>query len=217
MDKAGKKKDEQLAKANNQFKTKQRAQNNPGVFVTAKGTTALKTLSNDLKPAKKRKRCSKDKAEPSSPSKSKKLKATSTTSTALTALIQSTVSENQWSFEWSDYSCAYNSLFAILLHAVYNSSNELWSVCAGRMPLLESLLEASQAAISSQLPIESARDRIRLELHQADLEEFPLHTSQGTDIYTLCSYMLEQYYDYQYMQYTCTLCDSTQKTASSSN
>ena len=53
MNKTGKKKDEQLAKANNQSKTKQRAQNNPEIFVTAKGTTALKTLSNDLKPAKK--------------------------------------------------------------------------------------------------------------------------------------------------------------------
>ena len=53
MNKTGKKKDEQLAKANNQSKTKQRAQNNPGIFVTTKETTALKTLSNDLKPAKK--------------------------------------------------------------------------------------------------------------------------------------------------------------------
>ena len=93
--------------------------------MTAKGTTALKTLSNDLKPAKKRKRSSKDKAEPSSPSKSKKLKATSTTSTDSAALIQSIVSENQWGFEWSDYSCAYDGLFAILLYAVYNSSDKL--------------------------------------------------------------------------------------------
>ena len=53
LDKAGKKKNGQSADTNNQSKTKQGAQNNPGVFVTAKGTTALKTLSNDLKPAKK--------------------------------------------------------------------------------------------------------------------------------------------------------------------
>ena len=85
------------------------------------------------------------------------------------------------------------------------------------MPLLESLLKASQAATRSQLLIESARDRIRLELHQTDSEEFPLYTSQGTDIYTLCSYMLEQYYNYWYRQYRCTACDSIQKAAPSSN
>ena len=54
---------------------KQKAQNNPGVFVIAKGTTALKILSNDLKLAKKQKRSSKDKVESSSPFKSKKFKA----------------------------------------------------------------------------------------------------------------------------------------------
>ena len=47
--------------------------------------------------------------------------------------------------------------------------------------------------------------------------EFPLHISQGTDIYTLCNYMLKQYYDYWYRQYKCTLCDSTQKAALISN
>ena len=52
LDKAGKK-DRQLAEAKSQSEMKQRAQNNPGVFVTAKGTIALKTLSNDQKPAKK--------------------------------------------------------------------------------------------------------------------------------------------------------------------
>ena len=90
MDKAGKKKNGQSAEAKSQSKTKQKAQNNLDVFVTAKGTTALKTLSNDLKSAKKRKRYSKDKAESSSPSKSKKLKATPQ---------QLTVSQKQWGFE----------------------------------------------------------------------------------------------------------------------
>ena len=41
MDKADKKKDEQSAEAKNESKTKQRAQNNPGVFMTAKETANL--------------------------------------------------------------------------------------------------------------------------------------------------------------------------------
>ena len=76
MDKTGKKKNKQSSEAKNQSKTKQKAQNNPDIFVTAKGTTNLKTLSNDQKSAKKQKRSSKDKAEFPSSSKSKKLKAT---------------------------------------------------------------------------------------------------------------------------------------------
>ena len=52
INKAGKKKGGQLAKAKNQSKTKQKAQSAPSRFMTAKKTTALKTLSNDLKPAK---------------------------------------------------------------------------------------------------------------------------------------------------------------------
>ena len=90
MDKADKKKDEQSAEAKNESKTKQRAQNNLGVFVTAKGTATLKTLSNDQKSAKKQKRSSKYKAESSSPSKSKKLRA---------AAQQLTVPQKQWDFE----------------------------------------------------------------------------------------------------------------------
>ena len=53
----------------------------------------------------------------------------------------------------------------ILLYAVYNSCDKLWTVCIKRMLLLGSLLEASQTAASSQLPIETVRDRIRLALH----------------------------------------------------
>lgn len=52
MDKTGKKKGEQLAEAKNESKTKQKAQNTLSIFITAKKTTALKTLSNDLKLAK---------------------------------------------------------------------------------------------------------------------------------------------------------------------
>ena len=143
MDKTDKKKDRQSVEARNQSKTKQRAQYNPSVFVTAKGT--------------------------------------------------------------------------ILLYTVYNSCDELWTVYTKRMSLLGLLFKASQAAINSQLPIKAARDRTRLALHFANSEKFPLHISQETDIYTLCDYILEQYYNYQYRQYECTLCDSTYKAASSSN
>ena len=47
-------------------------QHNPSAFVTAKGTTALKTVSDDKKPVKKRKRNIKEQTEQSTPSKSKR-------------------------------------------------------------------------------------------------------------------------------------------------
>ena len=49
-------------------------QYNSSAFVTAKGTTALKTVSDDKKPVKKRKRNIKEQTEQSTPSKSKKAK-----------------------------------------------------------------------------------------------------------------------------------------------
>lgn len=181
----------------------QRAQNPElpiSMFVSAKGTVALKTVSNSTKPTKKRKKP--DHQDQTTSTATKKIKL----DTAHPEVLPSYRSSN-WGFEWSDWSCAYDSLFSILLHAAVHSEDMFISTHLDEVPLLHTLVEKYVGAIQQGYPVESARDFVRTMLHNVDSEEFPLHTAIGTEINMLCSYVLENGNDILHKQKKCKHCD----------
>ena len=96
-------------------------------------------------------------------------------------------------FRWNaqTYSCAYDSLFTIL-HEVFRNSRPWWTTCASRqnvfMRLLDTRLCDAERGVCS---LEQARDDVRAALHAADPDLFPLTGTEGTDLYALCSRVLE--------------------------
>lgn len=174
--------------------------------IPAKGTAALKTLSDDPKPSKKHKQSSVDitDTKPLMPSKKFKLDISNL----------SVTEHEQWGFVWSDYSCAYDALFGILLKAFQDSQHLLKASSTRHAPLLALL---SQRHLLNDYTNDNIRDLVREKLHSLNPSEFPLHSSQGTDINVLADYAFNERNNIYYKQHVCTQCGLKNKTRQNKN
>ena len=180
-------------------------------FVTAQGTKTLHALSNETKSRKKRK----SKNNQDTTQAKKKIKQQSQNAKSVPTISMSR--SQQWSFIWSDNSCAYDSLYSIILQAIASSEEEFIHGYCDQLPLLNSLVELYQNCCSGHDPVEKARDAIRSHLHSIDPIEFPMNTAIGTEINLLCSYMFGQETDFYHKQYRCRTCDIVQNIYSQAN
>lgn len=149
-------------------------------FVTAEGTKALNTVSNDTgaKRGVKRKKSMAD--TPSTSDKKRK--------TVEPNVRQALSFENPVGFKWNSatYSCAYDSLFSILL-SVYISSKETWSTKISQQnSYLRMFQEQFDKVLAYEQSMEEARDYLRQQVHASNPKEFPVTGRDGTDLYKFC-------------------------------
>lgn len=95
-------------------------------------------------------------------------------------------------FRWdaANYSCAYDSLFTLLL-GLYQEDQVWWNTAFARQNHYLRLLTAQFNLVRpGSYTLEEARDEVRAELSATDPLQFPLTGRSGTDIYALCRFML---------------------------
>lgn len=113
-----------------------------------------------------------------------------------------------WGFIWKDYSCAYDSLFGILIKA-FKQNKKLIDIKSTKQALF--LVDLSQKSIVNSYSNNNTRDTLRIKLHHLQASEFPLNSTQGTDINVLCDFIFDEKESIYFKQYTCTTCNISKK------
>lgn len=183
-------------------------------FVPAKGTVQLSQVSTiqGVRLNKKRKRSSSvstsddDATVVGSPSAKKQLQT------------QSQGLNEPVGFIWDEeqYSCAYDSLFSILLHGA-KSLPESWR----QVPELDNMYLSEFDRLFAELQsddtaMENARDAIRQMLFMANSDAFP-QGQRGTDVRELCHYVLTSQSDNVYKQLYCHHCKAERESQQTQN
>ena len=175
------------------------------MFIPAKSSKGLQTVSIDERTNIKRKRDSDnmniiDNLANDSKHKDKKMRLDTYNS----------CTEMDWGFEWSNNSCAYDSLFSIL-YCLFKTSNTIWSesllTLNPTFTLLSNMFTNIQNKVTSA---EDARDNMRVILNNLDTTLYPLDNNLGTDIISLSKEILGEVRKYYFRRHRCTHCNTTQ-------